>query len=463
VDARHEAGHDEGKSPIYGIDQEGMVASLATKASPTRKSIRRNVLAGMIVFGVLAGAVGGWAATTELSGALIASGQIVVDSNVKKVQHPTGGVVGELHVRDGYRVRAGDIVVRLDPTVMRANLAIVTKGLDELRARKARLAAERDGARAVVFPSELENREREPEIAEIMENERRLFRLRETSRSGQKAQLRQQIAQLNEEIVGMTAQQRAKKREVELITRELEGVRELFKKNLVQINRLTQLEREATRVDGEQAQLVAAVAQARGKIAEIELKVIQIDQDLSSEVAREMREVDAKIGEFVERRIAAQDQLQRVDIRAPQDGTVFQLTVHTVGGVISPGEAIMLIVPNADSLTVEARVNPQDIEQVALNQKTVLRFPAFNAATTPQIEGEVSRISADITSDQRTGLSYYTVRISIPPEQLARLKESKLIPGMPVECFIQTGDRTVISYLLKPLRDQLMRTFRERG
>jgi HlyD family secretion protein len=296
-----------------------------------------------------------------------------------------------------------------------------------------------------------------------MENERKLFRLRETSRSGQKAQLRQQVAQLNEEIVGMTAQQRAKKREVELITRELEGVRELFKKNLVQINRLTQLEREATRVDGEQAQLIAAIAQARGKIAEIELKIIQIDQDLSSEVAKEMREVDAKIGEFVERRIAAQDQLQRVDIRAPQDGTVFQLTVHTIGGVISPGESIMLIVPDADSLTVEARVNPQDIEQVQLNQKTLLRFPAFNAATTPQIEGEVSRISADITSDQRTGLSYYTVRISIPPEQLARLGGSKLIPGMPVECFIQTGDRTVISYLLKPLRDQLMRTFRERG
>jgi HlyD family secretion protein len=417
----------------------------------------------MTVFVILAGAVGGWAGTTELSGALIASGQIVVDTNVKKVQHPTGGVVGELRVRDGRRVQAGEVVVRLDPTVMRANLAIITKGLDELWARKARLAAERDNAGAVVFPAQLEDRKGEPEIAEIMENERRLFELRRTSRSGQKAQLRQQVAQLNEEIVGMTAQQRAKKREVELITRELEGVRELFKKNLVQINRLTQLEREATRVDGEQAQLVASVAQAKGKIAEIELKIIQIDQDLSSEVAKEMREIDAKIGEFVERKIAAQDQLQRVDIRAPQTGTVFQLTVHTIGGVISPGEAIMLIVPDADSLTVEARVNPQDIEQVQLEQKTMLRFPAFNAATTPQIEGQVSRISADITSDQRTGQSYYTVRISIPPEQLSRLGEGKLIPGMPVECFIQTGERTVISYLLKPLRDQLMRTFRERG
>ena len=432
-------------------------------ATATRRSIRRNILAGLTVFGILAVGVGGWAGTTQLSGALIASGSIVVDSNVKKVQHPTGGVVGELRVRDGDRVRVGDIVARLDQTVTRANLAIVTKGLDELFARKARLTAERDGQSTITFPDLLTSRAKEPDVAQIMEGERKLFELRQTSRLGQKSQLREQAGQLNEEIVGMTAQQKAKKREIELINRELEGVRELYKKNLVQLTRLTQLEREATRVEGELAQLVAAVAQARGKIAENELKIIQIDQDLSSEVAKEMREIDSKIGEFVERKITAEDQLQRVDIRAPQDGTVFQLSVHTVGGVISPGEAIMLIVPDADSLTVEAKVNPQDIEQVQLRQTAVLRFPAFNAATTPEINGEVSRISADITSDQRTGQSYYTIRISIPPDQLSRLGDVRLVPGMPVECFIQTGERTVISYLLKPLRDQFMRTFRERG
>jgi HlyD family secretion protein len=415
------------------------------------------------VFGILAIGVGGWAGTTQLSGALIASGQIVVESNVKKVQHPTGGVIGELRVRDGDRVKAGDIVARLDQTVTRANLAIVTKGLDELFARKARLAAERDGSSAIVFPDPLTGRSNEPEIAQIMDGERSLFELRRTSRLGQKAQLREQEGQLNEEIVGMLAQQKAKKKEIELINRELDGVRDLYKRNLVQLTRLTQLEREATRVEGELAQLVAAVAQAKGKIAENELKVIQIDQDLSSEVAKELREIDGKIGEFVERKITAEDQLQRVDIRAPQEGTVFQLSVHTVGGVISPGEAIMLIVPDADSLSVEAKVNPQDIEQVQLKQRAVLRFSAFNAATTPEIDGVVSRISADITSDQRTGQSYYTIRISIPPDQLTLLGDLKLVPGMPVECFIQTGERTVISYLLKPLRDQLMRTFRERG
>jgi HlyD family secretion protein len=416
-----------------------------------------------MVFAILAAGVGGWAGTTELSGALIAPGTIVVDSNVKKVQHPTGGVVGELRVREGDRVKAGDIVARLDQTVTRANLAIITKGLDELSARKARLASERDGSDEIMFPDYLENRKNEPEVAQIMEGERKLFELRRTARSGQRAQLRQQSGQLLEEIVGLTAQQQAKAREIVLINRELEGVRELFKKNLVQINRLTELEREATRLDGEQAALVAAVAQAKGKVAEIELKIIQIDQDLSSEVAKEMREIDAKIGEFGERKVAAEDQLQRVDIRSPQDGTVFQLAVHTIGGVVAPGEPMMLIVPDADSLMVEAKVDPQDIEQLQLKQKTVLRFSAFNRATTPEINGQVSRISADISSDQRTGQSFYTIRISIDPDELSRLGDRKLVPGMPVECFIQTGERTVISYLLKPLRDQLRRTFRERG
>jgi HlyD family secretion protein len=430
--------------------------------SPTRQSIRRNVLAGVIVVVILAGGVGGWAGTTPLSGALIASGSVIVDSNVKKVQHPTGGVIGELRIRDGDRVQAGDIVARLDQTVTQANLAIVTKGLDELMARKARLAGERDGLDAIVFPAALMARASDPEVAQIMQAEGKLFELRRSARSGQKAQLRQQSGQLNEEIVGLTAQQKAKVREIALINRELEGVRELYKKNLIPLTRLTQLEREATRLDGEQAQLVATVAQAKGRIAEIELKILQVDQDLSSDVAKESRETDAKIGEFIERKIAAEDQLRRVDIRAPQDGTVFQLSVHTVGGVIGQGETMMLIVPDDDSLAVEAKVNPQDIEQIQLNQNTVLRFSAFNVRTTPEINGHVRRISADITSDQRTGQTYYTIRISIAPEELARLGQLKLVPGMPVECFIQTGERTVISYLLKPLRDQLMRTFRER-
>jgi HlyD family secretion protein len=431
-------------------------------AAQARESIRRHVVAGLSVVFVLVCGVGGWAATTEIAGALIAPGAIVVDSNVKKVQHPTGGVVGEVRVRDGDRVKTGDIVVRLDETVTRANLAIVTKGLDELSARKARLAAERDGADTISFPADLLNRQKEPDTASAMMSERRLFELRRSARDGQRAQLRQRVAQLNEEIAGLNSQQVSKAREKLLIERELEGVRDLYQKNLVQISRLTALEREATRLEGERGQLIASIAQAKGKIAELELQILQIDQELSSEVAKEMRDIDAKIGEFVERKVTAEDQLKRIDIRSPQDGTVFQSNVHTVGGVITAGDAIMLIVPNADKLTVEARVNPQDIDQLQIGQKAMLRFTTFNQRTTPEIYGTVNRISADITTDQRTGMSYYTVRIGMSPEEIARLGEVKLVPGMPVETFVQTGERTVMSYLIKPLYDQFTRAFREK-
>jgi membrane fusion protein, type I secretion system len=428
----------------------------------SHQSIRSHMVAGIAVVVMLAGGVGGWAATTELSGALIAQGSIVVDSNVKKVQHPTGGVVGEVRVRDGDHVKAGEIVVRLDDTVTRANLAIVTKGLDEFGARKARLEAERDGAETITFPADMLTRANEPSVANAIANERKLFELRRTARAGQKAQLRQRVDQLQEEIGGLTAQQNAKSREIALIGQELEGVRDLWKKNLIPMTRLTALERDGARIEGERAQLIASVAQAKGKIVETQLQIIQIDQDLSSEVAKDMREVDGKMGEFVERKVTAEDQLKRIDIRAPQDGTVLQSSVHTIGGVITAGDSIMLIVPGADNLIVEAKFNPQDVDQLQLGQTAMLRFSAFNQRTTPEINGKVTRISADTTTDQRTGQSYYVVRIAMPTEEIMRLGDVKLIPGMPVEAFVQTGERTVISYLVKPLRDQLMRAFREK-
>ena len=435
---------------------------MSEPAIETQDSIQRHLVAGITVVLMLVGGIGGWAATTELSGALIAPGSVVVDSNVKKVQHPTGGVVGEVRVRDGDRVRAGDVVVRLDETVTRANLAIVSKGLIELRARKARLEAERDSAESIKFPGELLDRDGDPDAFAAMASERKLFDLRRTARLGQKSQLRQRIAQLQEEIGGLTAQQTAKAKEIALIERELAGVRELFQKNLIQINRLTSLEREATRLEGERGQLIAAVAQSRGKISEHELQMLQIDQELSSEVARELRDVDGKIGEFVERKVTAEDQLRRIEIRAPQDGTVFQSNVHTVGGVIAAGDTIMMVVPDAETLTVEAKVNPQDIDQLYLGQKTLLRFTTFNQRTTPEIYGTVTRISADITTDARTGTSHYTIRLRMTPQEIAKLGDVRLVPGMPVEAFVQTGQRTVMSYLTKPLFDQLTRAFREK-
>jgi HlyD family secretion protein len=431
--------------------------------SDPRRSIRRHLLAGVTLVVLLAGGVGGWAATTELAGAVIAPGNLVVETKVKKVQHPTGGVVGELRVRDGDEVKAGDVVVRLDDTVTRANLAIVVKSLDELSARQAREEAERDGANAPSFPAELLARRSDAEVARLVAGEQKLFETRRSARQGQKAQLKERIGQLQEQISGLNDQIAAKKREIVLIGEELKGVRELWSKNLVQITRVTALERDAARLEGERGALVSTIAQTKGKITETELQILQIDQDLRTEVGKDLAEIRGKVSELVEKRVAAADQLKRIDIRAPQDGKVHQLSVHTVGGVITPnGEPLMLIVPKADALTVEARIAPQEIDRVHVGQRAVLRFSAFNQRTTPELNGVVSVVSADISADQKTGASFYTVWIAISGAELARLGGLKLVPGMPVESFIQTEARTVLSYLTKPLTDQALKAFREK-
>ena len=432
-------------------------------SSPAWRSIRLHLVIGLAVVLVLGGGLGGWASTAKISGALIAQGQVVVDSNVKKVQHPTGGVVGELRVHDGDTVKSGDVLVRLDDTVTRAGLAIVTKGLNGLYARQARLEAEQRGDQSIRFPQTLIDAAAvDSDVKAVMDSETKLFEVRSAARVGQKAQLKQRVDQLKEELAGLWAQEKAKSQEIDLIQKELLGVRELYEKKLVQLSRVTQLERDAARLDGDRGQLIAASAQTKGKITETELQIIQIDKDLNTEVSKDMRETNDKIGEFVERKVTAEDQLRRVDRRSPQDGMVMQSNVHTIGGVISAGDAIMLIVPQADNLSVEARVNPQDIDQLQLGQRTLLRFSAFNQRTTPELNGIVSRVSADTTTDQRTGQSYYTIRVALPPEEVARLGDVKVIPGMPVEAFVQTGDRTMMSYLVKPLQDQLMRAFREK-
>jgi len=427
-----------------------------------QQSIRLHLIVGLAIVVVLAGGLGGWASTAEISGALIAPGSIVVESNVKKVQHPTGGVVGEVRARDGDLVKAGDVVVRLDDTVTKASLAIVTKNLDGLWARAARLVGEQQGLDKIVFPKMLLDRGDDPDVKTIIASETKLFEVRVHGRTGQKAQLRERITQLNEEIGGLAAQEKAKDQEIALVEKELSGVRDLYEKHLVQISRLTTLERDTARLNGERAQYIASRAQAKGKITETELQIIQVDKDMVSDVSKDLRETNDKIGEFVERKVTAEDQLRRIDIRAPQDGMVLQSTVHTVGGVITAGDAVMMIVPQADDLQVEAKVNPQDIDKLQIGQKTLLRLSAFNQRTTPELNGVVSRVSPDVTTEQRTGQSYYTIRVSMPPQEIARLGDVKLIPGMPVEAFVQTGDRTMMSYLIKPLSDQLMRTFRER-
>jgi HlyD family secretion protein len=429
--------------------------------SKARQSITRHTRIALGGVAFLVFGLGGWAWTTELSGAVVAPGTVVVDSHVKKVQHPTGGVIGEILARDGDHVRSGDVVIRLDETVARANLSMVSKSIDEMAARRARLEAERDGAKAIRFPAELTTRSDDIEVSELMRGERKLFDSRREARAGQKSQLQERVAQLAEQIDGTKLQASAKADEIDLIASELVGVQELWKKNLVPVTRVNSLKREETRLRGERGQLISTVAQAKGKISETELQIMQIDQDLRSEVSTELRDVQAKIAEYVERKVAAEDQLKRIDIRAPQDGIVHQSTVHTIGGVIGAGDPLMLVMPEGDKLSIEVKVAPQDIDQLRQGLDTVLRLSAFNQRTTPEIKGQVTRIAADLVTDERSGMSHYPVRIAVSEGEYERLGSVKLLPGMPVEGFIQTGYRTVFSYLTKPLADNMARAFRE--
>jgi len=438
-------------------------APLATSPlSAVTGRVRHYMLIGLVMTFLLVGGVGVWAARTEIASAVIAQGIVVVETSVKKVQHPTGGVVGEIYVKNGDKVKAGDLLLRLDETVTRANLQVISKQLDELMGREARYKAERDSAPSIALPRAFQGRENEANVAEIISGERTLFESRRDSIEGQKAQLRERITQLKEEFQGITGQIEAKQREIELIGQEMSAMEELESKQLVPLQKRIALRRDAANLTGQLGALKASAAQTKGKVSEIELQILRIDQDFRSELMRELRDNQARQAEFSERRVAAEDQLKRVELRAPQSGIVHQMQVHTVGGVINPAEPAMLIVPENDRLVIDAKVAPHDIEQVLQAEKALIRFSAFNQRTTPELEGAVQRVSADLTHDQQTNESYFMVRLAIPEAELAKLGDKRLVPGMPADVQIRTQYRTALSYLLKPLEDQISKAFRER-
>ena len=427
------------------------------------RSARVHILAGLAVIVLVLGGTAVWAARTEISGAVVSSGLVVVESKVKKVQHPTGGVVAEITVKNGSKVKAGDLLVRLDETVSRANLQVITKQLDELVMREARLEAERDGSSTITLPDSYQGRESEPDIAKRIAGETFFFKSRRESLEGQKEQLGERVLQMKEEITGLGRQIKSKNSEIEIVQRELKGVAELEKLKLVTTMRVNQLRRDATRLEGELGQLESAAAQAKGRIAEIGVEMIRIDQEFRTSIIQELRDNTAQQAELVERRIAAEDQLKRIDIRAPQSGVVHQLEVNTVGGVINQAETLMLIVPEGEELTIEARIATHDIDQVLNGDKTAfVRFSAFDTHKTPELNGNIVSVSADLTVDQMTGVPYYLARISIPRAELAKLNQKRLVPGMPAEIYVRTQNRTVLSYLFKPIEDQIERAFRER-
>lgn len=428
-----------------------------TMHSRMESDLARRLAAGLGLIMLLVGTVGVWAAITPIAGAVVSSGIVVVESNIKKVQHQAGGIVSAILAKNGDRVEAGDIVLSLDETQVRANLGITISQLIQLVGRKARLEAERDQADVIQVPPDF--LASGGEAAAIAEGERRLFNIRQAARKGQIAQSRERIGQFKQEITGLTAQRDAKEQEVELMREELERLEGLRKLGLMPSTRILSAQRDWTRLKGEWGALVAQIARAQGQINEVELQIIGIDQTMQTDASKELRDSEARIAELLERKIAAEDMLKRVHLRAPQAGVVHDLAVHTVGGVISPAETVMTIVPSQESLGVEVHISSTDIDQVSVGQEATLRFPALNQRTTPEMKGVVSRVGADLTKEPQINSAYFTVRIQLQENPADKLK---LVPGMPVEAFIKSKERTALSYLVKPVADQFAKAFRER-
>lgn len=422
--------------------------------------LQRNVRVGLIVIAALVFAVFALAALIGVNGAVIGQGEVTVESRIKKIAHPTGGVIAELYVREGTKVRRGDPLMRLDSTVSGVNANMSGQSFQQLLAAKARLLAERDSSPSIAFPEELTTN---PDAAasQAIAEASRLFALRRTSRNNEQAQIGERVRQTQLQIESLESQARAARSQSTLIRPELDGLRSLREKGLVTINRLNQMERTAIELEGAAASYSSQIAQARARIAEIRQSSFQLDQDARTQAGVELNQIVAALADQKVKSVAAKDVFDRAILRAPYDGIVDKLAYSTIGGVVPPAQTIMEVVPSNDNLTIEVKVSPYDIDQMRIDQPAILRFSAFSAQTTPELNGRVAHISAERITDDRTGTSYYKATIEVGDKEMARLAGLKLVPGMPVEAFIQTGRRSLLSYITKPLRDQFSRAFRE--
>ena len=428
----------------------------------TARAIRRNLLAAAFLTAAVGGAGIAWSLHAPLEGAVITSGTVVVEGNVKTVQHQAGGIVGEIAVREGSQVAAGDLLIRLDQTMTRANLDIVLNELTAQRARLARLQALRDGAE-IAFPDDLLTaRASDPAIRGILEGETKLRQSQLGARREQTEQRLQRMRQLGEQIRGLGEQRKAVAGQLDIVRKELEDLMPLYQSGNIQRSRIKALERELLRNQGLLGDASARIAEAEAKIAETELQISESDHDFIAGIIKELRETETKIAELREKRIAAEDMLKRLDIRAPIGGRVHQLAAHTVGGVIAPADALMTIVPSTGQLVIEIRVAPADIDQLSFGQEARIRFPAFNRQTTGELLGSLIRIAPDLTYDAQGRPPYYAAAVKLRDGELEKLPGLTLMPGMPAEVFVTTGKRTLASYIAKPIRDQMQRAFRER-
>lgn len=428
---------------------------------PSQKSLHRHILGVLILGLILVGGLGGWAATATLSNAVIGDGTVVIDDNAKKIQHLTGGIVSEIAVKEGAHVKEGDLLLRLDGTAVRASLGIVNSNLAQLYARRSRLQAERVGKQTFTLEDLVSQAIDVTANRSLIEGELQLFATRQSALTGMKKQLKERKLQLAEEIVGIGEQIKSIDNGLAIIGEEYKAINSLYLQQLVTMQRVNALKRQRADLEGSRGERIAARAQAEGKNSEIDLQILQLDEDRRTENAKELTQIESEIAEAEERQVALQDQLRRLELHAPMDGRVYQMTVHTIGGIVNPGEALMLLAPDVRALTVEAKIATRNIDQIFPGQSVNIRFTAFDQRTTPEVAGKVSSISPDAVTDTRSGITYYPIRIFPNDEDVNKLKGMALYPGMPAEVFIKIADRSVISYLSKPLMDQINHTFRE--
>lgn len=402
-----------------------------------------------------------WAALAPIQGAVIAPGTVVVEGKPKTLQHLDGGIVGEIFVRDGDKVKAGDVLLRLDSTSLNANRDLLQKRLDAAKAFGARLIAERDGKARIPWGTIFPEGNHKSELSMIIDDQTQLFDTRRSASQGQLAQLQKRLQQSQEQIVGFQSQADANQSQLGIISKELQGLRELFADGYVSQTRILTLEREEAALSGEIAGLQAEIARTKTVIGETEIEILQVTRSTKEEVLMELRTKESEISDLEEQLISASDQAGRVDVVAPVSGTIHNMAVTTIGGVVTPANPLMDIIPDTDRLIVESQVEPMHVDQIFPGQETTVRLSAFNQRTTPELNGIVKSVSANTMIDEVTSLPFYKVRIEIPTDELARLKGLTLVPGMPAEAFMQTDKRTVINYLLKPATDQLTRAFRE--
>ena len=425
-------------------------------------STRKPITYGFVTLIALVAGFGGWSVMTTISGAIVTSGQIEVEQNRQVVQHPDGGVVAQIYVAEGDAVAAGDLILSLDGAMIRSELAIVEGQLFEALARRGRLEAERDGAFEITFASDLfDIAPTRPEVGEKMVGQVRLFEAKRESLASQTEQLGKRRDQIDQQIIGIDAQSQALMTQLDLLQRELTDQQGLLDQGLTQASRVLELQREEARLRGQLGELKATRAQAGGRITETEIEVLRLASDLREEANTQLRDSGVQELELAERRRALTERIARLDVRAPVSGIVLGLTVTTPRAVLRPADPVLYLIPQDRPLVIATQVQPIHIDQVHVGQAVTLVFSAFSTNDTPELNGRVAVVSADALIDPRNQASYYRAEIVLDPGEIDKLLGQTLLPGMPVEAFIQTDARTPLAYLLKPFTDYFNRAFRE--